>query len=761
MRLSLFLIASAAAGAGLIGPDAATQKAVAQSQGVAPAPIGYSPAEGVNFVPNAFTEVGYDSNPDQVADPKGSAFLRTGVGFGLSSVSKDLVANVTANGSWVSYFSDPYRPERLSGATQANMTYLLRPGWTVSGTGFLDYDGQSFNQSQTDGASVETAFRDDVVATFLRGRYTEVRYLNVVDPSSFVAPLLLTSAFNSNRSELKWGGLYGTNSLIGGYAEAFAARVDYTDQPFPSIINRSADDYSAKAGTRVTFSPTLYTDLGWRFNQRNLEDNRVRDYTSTYFDGAITWRPSPFFFVTAAIQRTIGEPTMELALLSDIRSYEVKMTYLPVAGVTVSVAAAKQLINEIGAGTSYDADVVNATLSYDYSAHMQVYTALRYEYYSFDWQALNYDRLRILAGIRIIPDGTPLLPLDAAGGYKDFVPSGGIRLPNDASLTASVGYSWFDLPAMRMATLVGGPFWNEAAGRFTNDDGGLGGARVDLRLDNMATHQLEGGQWLSFGLTGFYAHYDGTSNARCTYTATTDCAFVNIVDINPNFENNTGPFGDLHIKTYRQVDYYGVGVDAGLGDVFGGYKDEQLAVLSPFRVGLAFRGLDERTKVTSIDLLVCDPLHYHEFLNTQYYGGFVGVKHALPIGDSGWRLDVDGTAGVYFADTQYSGRYSGYAPLYGVGYVVDNGSANASANNASFIGSLKLGLNKDLGWASIGAFAQAEYLSYVPKIIYNNNDFAGGAPWGIEGNSGTHIASGDAMNYTVGVNMTFRLNGLF
>ena len=99
--------------------------------------------------------------------------------------------------------------------------------------------------------------------------------------------------------------------------------------------------------------------------------------------------------------------------------------------------------------------------------------------------------------------------------------------------------------------------------------------------------------------------------------------------------------------------------------------------------------------------------------------------------------------------------------LYGVGYVVDNGNVNASANNGSFIGSIKLGLNKDLGWASMGAFAQAEYLSYVPKMTYNNNDFAGGAPWGIEGNSGTHIASGDAMNYTVGVNLTFRLNGLF
>ena len=56
---------------------------------------------------------------------------------------------------------------------------------------------------------------------------------------------------------------------------------------------------------------------------------------------------------------------------------------------------------------------------------------------------------------------------------------------------------------------------------------------------------------------------------------------------------------------------------------------------------------------------------------------------------------------------------------------------------------------------------KAEYVSYVPKIIYNNNDFAGDAPSGIEDNSRPHIASGDGINYSMGVNLTIRLNGLF
>jgi len=719
-------------------------------------------APGVLFTPSAFTEIGYDSNPNQLFGGQDSGYSRTGAGFRVRSISDGLVASLAANGSWISYFADDVGDaERLSGSAQANVTYLLQPGWTVSAVGFVDRDSQSYNKSESDGGSVETGFSDKTVTVFARGRYSEVRYLN--DGQFADTPLLLSSAFNSNRTEASWGGLYGNNSRVAFYAEGSAAQVDYTNQANTALINRDANDYSLKGGTRLTVSPTFQADLGWRFNWRSLQDTFVRDYDSNFFDGSFRWRPSPFFYLSSSVQRIIGEPSAVFGRLSDIRSYDVKLTFLPVQGVTLAVAAGRQLVNNIGADYRYHSTVVDGSLSYDYTNHVQLYTAVRYEDYSIDWKAQEYDRFRVLAGVRFIPDGNSLGIWDKGGGLKDpFASAGTLRLPSGAALTASVGYSWFDLPATKLTTLVGGPFFDQATGTVTNHDGGLGGVRTDVRLAEFAEHPLSDGYWLSFGASGFYGRYEGSQRSGCTATATSDCAFVNLVDYDKTQANNTGWGGDFSIKTERSVNYYGASIDARIGyGLLGGYKDEPRRELSPFKVGIGFRGLDETTKLRALDPAVCQPVNYKDTLDTHYYGGFVGYERKFDLSD-GWTFNVDATAGLYYTDTEYQGKYSGYS-LYLPGsgapfYVQDFGVANGSLERGSFIGGLRVGLNKSLSWGNVGVYGQGEYLSYAPKIAYNSNDQAVWLSAPIDGQSGTRIKSDDAFNFTSGLSISVPLN---
>ena len=221
----------------------------------------------MTFVPSAFSEIGYDSNPSQTfADAKGSAFIRSGAGFVLSSVSERMVSDVSAGGSMMDYLNGTELgdPLRFAGFAKGSLTYLVQPGVTVSSAAFIDYDGQSVNRNQTDGANAELAFRDQAVSSFLRVKFFDVQYLNSLPGDVPVSPISLNSAFNYNRSEVKWGGLYGNNLLLAPYGEAAAARVQYTDQPDPALIDRSADDYYAKAGLRWAVSPVLSADLGWR-----------------------------------------------------------------------------------------------------------------------------------------------------------------------------------------------------------------------------------------------------------------------------------------------------------------------------------------------------------------------------------------------------------------------------------------------------------------------------------------------------------------
>jgi hypothetical protein len=123
-------------------------------------------------------------------------------------------------------------------------------------------------------------------------------------------------------------------------------------------------------------------------------------------------------------------------------------------------------------------------------------------------------------------------------------------------------------------------------------------------------------------------------------------------------------------------------------------------------------------------------------------------------------VSLDATAGLFYTDVEYQGRYAGYTPLIGAGYVQESGSVNASLDRGSFIGTMRAGLNRDLGWGAAGLFGQGEYLSYVPRMAYNNNDQANFLlSWPIAGTQvGTRIKTGDAFNYTTGLSFTLRMN---
>ncbi len=750
---------------GAIGPWATGASEMWRTQTEAPAPVGFEPAPGITFVPKAFSETGYDTNPAQsLSDAKGSAFGRTGAGFNLSSVSPGTIASLNAAGSFLDYLNDAAFTDstRYAGSANTSITYLVRPGVTVSSGAFINYDGESANKTQSDGATAELGYGGNLVASSLRLSFKQVEYLNGEGVAN--NPLVLSSAYNYSRSDITWVGLLGRGWAASPYVEVSGARVDYTDQSDPAAVDRSANDYHAKAGLRLHLSPELTTDVGWRVNWRDTEDRQVGSYDSDGFDGSLTWRPSPFFNLTAAVERYIGEPSTSMGVLADVRSYSVKAGYLPVPGVTVSAAAGWQIATDIGSGVGYRMDYAGAQFTWDYSSHVQFYTTANYQTYDIKWQDSGYNELRVASGVRIIPDGQALFTGESVQSLVERLGFAGT--PSGSQLSVSTGYSWVGLPDMKMVTVMSPPVAgpgtmpSQALWQQTNASS-ADGLRTDLRLANFAEGALPDGRLLSFGLSGFYANYQSGTHTHCMYTVTTDCAIVNIVDFSFTQPNNTGLGGELNVAVHRNVDYYGTAVDVRWGDwAGGGQKDGPRAeALSPFRLGVAMRGISETANLTSVDPQVSAPAKYKENLDTQYYGGFAGFEHEHGLGD-GWSVHLDATAGVYYTTVDYQGRYTGYTLLIPTGYFEEYGSVNSGLERASFIGSVRLDLKQQLGWGAIGLYGQGEYLSYVPRIAYNNNDQASGyLLGGVNGTqSGTRIASGDAFNFTAGLNVSVPVN---
>lgn len=268
---------------------------------------GFTVAPGLVITPSGYSEIGRDTNPDQLVTDDPTAFGRIGAKVNLVRISEKFAANVTASGSVLRLGNNDFRTDRWEGGVLADMVYAIAPGLSISGGGLFGQDETDLVADRTVGAYAELSYRDELSTSFLRVRHQVIEYLNSIEPPSSVPESIVsffsTTAFNSTRQEISAGLLVGNESWVAPYAELSAARVDYTREPDETVVDRDGGDYFAKGGLRVTLSPVLQADLGWRWNWRNLQDADLGSFDSNYFDASIAWRPWQFFSLSASFDR--------------------------------------------------------------------------------------------------------------------------------------------------------------------------------------------------------------------------------------------------------------------------------------------------------------------------------------------------------------------------------------------------------------------------------------------------------------------------
>jgi hypothetical protein len=266
------------------------------------------------------------------------------------------------------------------------------------------------------------------------------------------------------------------------------------------------------------------------------------------------------------------------------------------------------------------------------------------------------------------------------------------------------------------------------------------------------------GYWGSTPVTGvvsgFFANVSGDDHKECTSTGSLGCTAENIVD-NPNQLDSFG-FEQFKTKTDRDVDYWGVDAEARIGKGAepvpdrGGY----LFRLAYVGVGADVRGIDQdNTLRLRGDGFSVNDVKYSETLDTTYAGGFLSVGGEynilgyLGIGGSwGLRSLVSLRAGVYNADTDYSGRFT-----------PGGGSAtrlSLSDDQVAFIGAASFETRKQFGpRTSLSLVTDYEWYSFAPKMKYVDADVTPGTTFAGNVNK-THIADADAFE----VRTTLRLN---
>ena len=146
------------------------------------------------------------------------------------------------------------------------------------------------------------------------------------------------------------------------------------------------------------------------------------------------------------------------------------------------------------------------------------------------------------------------------------------------------------------------------------------------------------------------------------------------------------------------------------------------------------------------------PFSLDEETDTGYLGGYIGAAGTLPLG-GGFALTVDGDVGVYWAHTDYDGRYISSGSSI-VSTDLDQ-SLKLDRDTSAIIASLKVGVDKDFGAFRVGLFGRGEYYSYAPEMNHNDVDRILGPNAPVGGsNDGTSIGRGDAWAASVGGRVT-------
>ncbi len=244
------------------------------------------------------------------------------------------------------------------------------------------------------------------------------------------------------------------------------------------------------------------------------------------------------------------------------------------------------------------------------------------------------------------------------------------------------------------------------------DFGGAGAAGFETALGYWGGFRVTG------GINGFWANGDDDDTSRCSAGPNSNYCVV----IDPT-GTLIGTGSSLTTRTDREYDYWGAKAELK-------FAGGQPTNVKPnvyrndfFIAGFDVRGIDQdnrlRGKSGSTNVF-----RYNETLDVTYTGGFVGFGGEYSFGFIPGLRSVGGfydrlgirtyaslRAGLYNADTDYTGRFASGGPTAS--------RLSLSNDELAFIGSLSFEARKRLGErTSLSLWTDYEYISSVPKMYY-------------------------------------------
>lgn len=244
------------------------------------------------------------------------------------------------------------------------------------------------------------------------------------------------------------------------------------------------------------------------------------------------------------------------------------------------------------------------------------------------------------------------------------------------------------------------------------DIGGSTGAGIETAFGSWGDFLVSG------TIKGFYSNVWTSRRTRCNAGAT-GCVVIDPTGAN-TFLSST-----LNTWATKDADYWGGQAELKFATGAPREVKPEMYRMDYYIAGFDVRGINQDSHLRSSSGTI---FTYNENLDTTYTGGYIGfggeysfgfipvVGRALKgkggvLDRLGLRTYLNATAGLYNADTDYDGRFSGPAAT--------STQLSKSNDELAFIGTLSLETRAQLSdRASVSLWTDYEYISSVPQLRY-------------------------------------------
>jgi hypothetical protein len=367
--------------------------------------LGYTIAPGIVFAPTASLETGYNSNPDKMfTNTEGSLYGLTNATAVVGFLKSTGATTLTVRGTLLQYDGDIASSTRWDSGLALDNAYAVGTNTVATFGAYYLRDEISFVPSNNEGAYGQLAYKDAEFESFGRLKLDQIGYFGHV-PATVTDPLTRlfaqSSQFDVQRIEGVSGFIFGPQARIGFYGELGGANLDYYSQHVENLLDRDATELWATGGLRFNLHPSLVVDAGWRLNARQVEDRRVSDPSTNYFDGRVTWTPSGVLSFVAEVDRSFVEPVSTFAVAGDKIHYGASMVYKARPDLEFGAAIRHDQIEQVGDIFDYHETELSLSVTHQWSEKAAIYGLISNEHVEEQTTGQSYDRLQIGAGTKI------------------------------------------------------------------------------------------------------------------------------------------------------------------------------------------------------------------------------------------------------------------------------------------------------------------------------------------------------------------------